>query len=174
MNPESKWVVVFLMITGPITILVVPTPVRTLFIVPFAFGVVWVLATVWSHKRRIGRLHEMKLRLERLAHEVVEIMSGTACPPRPAQKKTLGSTRYWGLRLLRTYRWFVSRETRVDVEASIADLVREAKEMRRCGVPPRVMRRAILWRSMCSICGIIYGGIIRLVEKAVTFWRLIR
>jgi hypothetical protein len=73
---------------------------------------------------------------------------------------------------LEWFKWLCSGETRIGLDLAIADIKRDAREMRAAGFSERIVRIACLWQQLKSAVPIFVDGTYRAFFALVPFLRL--
>ena len=81
---------------------------------------------------------------------------------------------FLGLNLLKLFRWFCTKESRSQVELSIADLKRDISEMRQDRRGRAFIGCVVLWRAMTTILPIVWDGIWRTLKAVLPLYKMLK
>jgi hypothetical protein len=73
--------------------------------------------------------------------------------------------------ILRAFRWFLGHMQRDDVERTLNDLKKDIREMRKEGRGRLFINAVVVWQSVRSFTGIVWGGVVRVVSKVLPLAR---
>lgn len=78
------------------------------------------------------------------------------------------------LHSLRTIRWFLGQESRWLVDLALADLKRDAREMRQAGHRESTIGAALRWRMIATVAPIFWDGVMRILKRTWPLVALVR
>jgi hypothetical protein len=94
--------------------------------------------------------------------------------PMDASFKPTQARARFGMRMLSGFRWFCSKETREVLELVIADLKRDAKEMKRENRSEAFISLVLGWKSQQSILSVLWAAILAMIERILPIGRIIK